>query len=279
MLRIGEFSRVSRVPTKTLRYYDEIGLFPPARVDTFTGYRLYALEQLPVLNRILAMRDLGFSLEQIGGLLDAPASSASLIREMLVAKRAELHSRIAEEQDRLARVEARLRLIEQEEQTMPADVIVKNVPPLTVATAREVVSDVKEMGERARFLYEKVSRIVRENGWKITGPPVAVYHNPEYTERDIDTEATLPVDAPAPSDAPPPPDSPVSMRILPGATVASLVFRGSYNQLVVPYTTLTAWISANGYRFAGSPREVYLTMAEATGGDSVTELQWPVEKA
>jgi len=69
------------------------------------------------------------------------------------------------------------------------------------------------------------------------------------------------------------------VRTLLGCTMASLVFREPYSQFVVLYTALTAWIGANGYRFAGSPREVYLTMPEATGGDAVTELQWPVEKA
>lgn len=278
MLRIGEFSRVCRVPTKTLRYYDEIGLFRPVRVDAFTGYRLYALDQLPALNRILAMRDLGFSLEQIAGLMDAPASSASMIRELLVAKRAELHTRIAEEQGRLARVEARLRLIEQEDQTMPADVIVKDVPPLTVATAREIVGDIKEIGDRLRFLFDKVSGAVREHNWRVTGPVIAVYHNPEYTERDLDTEAALPVDAPARGNTLPPPDAPVTVRTLPGGTVASLVYRGPYDQISVAYTALGAWISANEYRIVGPVREVYLSMPDAHGGEPVSELQWFVEK-
>lgn len=278
MLRIGEFSRVCRVPSKTLRYYDEIGLFRPARVDTSTGYRLYALDQLPTLNRILAMRDLGFSLEQVAALVDAPASSAAMIREMLVAKRAELHARIAEEQGRLARVEARLRLIEQEEQTMPADVIVKDVPPRTVATARETVGDISEIGNRLRFLFEHVAHAVHTHGWRVTGPPIALYHNPEYTERDLDTEAGLLVDAPTTGNTPPPPNTPVAVRTLPGGTVASLVFRGPYDQVSVAYAALGAWIGANGYRITGPVCEMYLSMPDATSREAVTELQWFVQK-
>jgi len=64
MLKIGEFSKLAQVSVKTLRYYDELGLLRPDWVDRYTGYRFYALQQLPRLNRILALRELGFSLAQ-----------------------------------------------------------------------------------------------------------------------------------------------------------------------------------------------------------------------
>src|SRR5574339_582645 len=66
MIRIGDFSKLSRVSVKTLRYYDETGLLKPVHVDPFTGYRLYEYSQLSTLHRILALKDLGFSLEEIG---------------------------------------------------------------------------------------------------------------------------------------------------------------------------------------------------------------------
>ena len=75
MLRISEFSRLTMVPAKTLRYYDDIGLLKPMRVDEWTGYRYYSVEQLPRLNRILALKALGLSLEQIGRLLDDDLSA------------------------------------------------------------------------------------------------------------------------------------------------------------------------------------------------------------
>ena len=61
MIRIGDFSKLSRVPIKTLRYYDEMGLLKPLHVDDFTGYRYYEYEQMTHLYRILALKDLGFS--------------------------------------------------------------------------------------------------------------------------------------------------------------------------------------------------------------------------
>ena len=69
MIKIGDFSRLSQVPISTLRYYDEVGLLRPATVDETSGYRFYTLEQLPLLNRILALKWLGLSLDQIAQLL------------------------------------------------------------------------------------------------------------------------------------------------------------------------------------------------------------------
>jgi DNA-binding transcriptional MerR regulator len=110
--KIGEFSRISRVSVKTLRYYDEIGLLTPVRVDRFTGYRYYSADQLPRLNRTLALKDLGLSLEQIAALLDDDLPPAE-IRGMLRLKRVEIQQHLEEEQARLARIEARLEQIEQ----------------------------------------------------------------------------------------------------------------------------------------------------------------------
>jgi DNA-binding transcriptional MerR regulator len=106
MFKIGDFSKLSRVSVKTLRYYDEVGLLKPIQIDRFTGYRFYSVDQLPRLNRILALKDLGFSLEQIGRLLDEELPPSEL-RGMLRLKQGELQQQVDEQQSRLARVEAR----------------------------------------------------------------------------------------------------------------------------------------------------------------------------
>ena len=113
MFKIGEFSKLSQVTVKTLRYYDQIGLLQPAEVDRFTGYRQYSASQLPRLNRILALKDLGLSLDQIGQLLEDDLSPDQ-IRGILRLKQVEIQAQVAEEQARLARVERRLIQIEKE---------------------------------------------------------------------------------------------------------------------------------------------------------------------
>lgn len=114
MFKIGDFSKLSRVSIKALRLYDQMALLKPAHIDNATGYRYYSAEQLPHLNRILALKDLGFSLEQISQILSAPLTPTQL-RSMLQLRQAELQAAIDAERIRLQRVAARLKQIEQED--------------------------------------------------------------------------------------------------------------------------------------------------------------------
>ena len=114
VLKIGEFSQLGRVSVRMLRHYDATGLLKPAEVDHLSGYRFYDVEQLPRLNRILALKDLGLSLEQVGSLLAVEEPPASELRVMLAVRRADLEQELHEGRERLARVEARLRQIERE---------------------------------------------------------------------------------------------------------------------------------------------------------------------
>ena len=146
MFKIGEFSKLSQVTVKTLRYYDEIGLLKPAEVDRFTSYRYYSASQLPRLNRILALKDLGLALDQIAQLLEDDLSPDQ-IRGILRLKQVEIQRQVQEEQARLARVEQRLRQMEQEE-TMPSqEVVLKNVPAQPVASVRDVAPAYSVIGQ------------------------------------------------------------------------------------------------------------------------------------
>src|SRR5512140_3508463 len=136
MIRIGEFSRISQVSIKTLRFYDEVGLLHPSKVDDFTGYRYYTFSQLARLHRILALKEMGFPLEQIGRLLDDDLSPQHL-RGMLKARRAEIQSRVDEELERLVRVEARLKQIEQEHVMSQVEVVIKKVETQSIACIRD----------------------------------------------------------------------------------------------------------------------------------------------
>ncbi len=107
MFRIGEFSRLAQVTVKALRLYDERGLLVPARVDRASGYRFYSAAQLPRLQRILALKDLGLSLQEIGDLLDG-GPDTDAIRDRLELRRTTLERELLDGRARLARVEAYL---------------------------------------------------------------------------------------------------------------------------------------------------------------------------
>ena len=281
MFKIGEFSKLSQVPVKTLRYYDEIGLLKPAKVDRFTSYRYYSADQLPRLNRILALKDLGLSLAQVARLLDGDLPSAQ-IRGMLRLKQAELQQQMQEEQARLARVEWRLKQIELEGKMPAYEVVLKKVAPQTVAAVRDVIPTYPDMGR----LFGEVEAYVAQHGVKPAGPCLAICYDTEYRERDVDVEAATPVSTPLPS------SERVKIHELPGVEqMACVVHRGSYDTLSQAYTALLTWIEANSYHITGPNREVYLRGHTDSGldypeayltddpADFVTEVQFPVEKA
>lgn len=270
MFKIGEFSRLSQVPVKTLRYYDEIGLLKPAEVDDFTGYRHYSADQMPRLNRILALKDLGLSLTQIGELLDG-GLSAEQIRGMLRLKQAEVNGRVKEEQARLDRVERRLRQIEQEG-AMPAyEIVIKEVPAMKVAAVRGVIPAYGDIGQLYSVLFKHVGR----HRARPAGPALAIYYDEGYRETDVDVEAAVPLSKDLPD------GDRVQVRELPAVEqMACIVHKGSYDSMGEAYNQIMAWIEVNGYGVCGPNREVYIKGPGLLTRPSsyVTELQIPVEK-
>ncbi len=271
MFKIGEFSKLSQVPVKTLRYYDEIGLLKPARVDRFSSYRYYSAEQLPKLNRILALKDLGLSLDQVAQLLNGDLS-AEQIRGMLRLKQAQAQQKVEDEQARLARVERRLRQIEQEGVMSTQEVVLKKVPAMTVASVREVVPTYADCGP----LYGEIYKYVGRHRARPAGPGFTIYYDEEYRETGVDVEAAVPISKElASSDR-------VKVHELPGVEeMACIVHQGSYDTLDEAYNQLMAWIEANGYRICGPNRVVYIKGPRPLRKPSgyVSEVQFPVEKA
>jgi len=271
MFRIGDFSKLSRVSVKALRYYDEMGLLSPARVDRFTGYRYYAAEQLRRLNRILALKDLGFSLEQIASLLDEGLPAAEL-RGMLRMKQSELQQRVRGEQERLARVEARLSQIEKEGTMSRYDVVIKKIEPMRVASIRGIAPSYDQQGH----LWAELGAYLAAQNAQFAGAPVGLCHDKEYRERDVDVEVCFPIVSAVPG------NERVSVKELPGVeTMACLVHRGAYVKgFHEPYGAVMDWIGANGYQITGPNREVYLKGGDDPTDESyVTEIQFPIEKA
>jgi len=276
MFKIGDFSKLSQVSVKTLRYYDEIGLLRPSEIDRFTGYRYYTASQLSRLNRILLLKDLGLSLDQIGRLLGSDLPPAQL-RGMLKLRQAEIERSIEEEEARLARVAALLTHIEQENVSMSKyDVVIKKVAPVRIASIRDVVAN---YGAQSELWCELGAYLVQHNV-KAVAPCLTIDHNDSYKERDVDLEVCEVIDA-ALSPAALPATDRVMVRELPAVEqMACTVHHGPFPQLNLGYQALGQWAEANGYRFVGPSREVYLQVSE-TGDDStnVAEIQIPVEKA
>ena len=271
MIRIGDFSKLSRVSVKTLRYYDEVGLLKPVEVDRFTGYRFYEYHQLSALNRILALKELGFSLEEIGRLLD-DGLTAQQMRGMLKLREAEARRKVQEESERLQMLEARLRQIEQEDGMSKYDVVIKNTEAMKVASVRDVVPTPPEQGG----LWGELEGYLAMNRVRPNGPCFTLYFDEEFKERDWDIAVCEPITGDLK-------ESPrIKVQTLPATSLACTLHNGPFVTINEAYAALGKWIDSNGYRITGPCREVYLKPAHngsQTDPETVTEIQYPVEKA
>jgi DNA-binding transcriptional MerR regulator len=270
VFKIGDFSRLSQVSVKALRYYDEMGLLKPRQVDETTGYRYYSADQLPLMNRILALKDLGLNLDQIAKVLQEELSPEQL-RGMLRLKQAEIQQRMQVDALLLARMEIRLKQIEQEGHVPDHEVAIKKLPPQTIMSVRKVIPNYASVTQ----LWDILCPLFDSKGIRVAGPPFEICHDQEYREHDVDVELGVPLAQPAE-----PVDGTI-VRELPGIeTAACLVHQGPYEGLMQAYQTLGAWIQAHGYRISGPSREIYLSGPESGSPDSyVTEIQMPVVTA
>ena len=272
MIKIGDFARLSQVSVVTLRYYDEMDLLKPIKVDTLTGYRFYSAEQLPLLNRILASKDLGFSLEQIRFML-ADGLTLDQLRGMLKMQRNEVEKRLADEQERLYRIEARLRQIELEDKMPKYDVVIKTVPAMLVAARRVTIPTNDQVPQYLGPAFTEAYDYVRKQGAKDTGPCLTLWHSPSDVYENEDAEAVVPIDRALTG------TERVKVYELPPTQVAAVVHQGDFQDFTQGHVALLEWIDANGYQIVGPYREIYIKHENSDLSDTTTEIQFPVEKA
>lgn len=269
MFSIGEFARHGRVSVRMVRHYDSVGLLRPAQVDDLTGYRWYRAEQLARLNRIVVLKELGFTLQQVQQILDEKVDVAEM-HGMLRLRQAELQSQIESDSARLALVGARLEIIEREGISPDADVLVKYIPPVRVAelSASAAGFDPVSIGPVIGPLFDELCGRLSTAHVSPTGPGIAYY--------EAGTDARLMVHAALPVDAEPNAIPGVEIVDLPEIRqAATILHRGSMDGVLSSVQALAHWIEANGYRSGGFNRELYL----AGGGEPdarVTELQEPL---
>lgn len=274
VIRIGSFARIAQVSTRTLRLYDKLGLLKPARVDPSTDYRYYSIDQLPRLNRILALKDLGFSLDQIAVVLRSELSAEQL-RGMLTMKRAEVERRVAAEQAQLARIAARLRQIEQEDALDTYEVVIKRIEPQWLAAVDGVISDYITSEPIFIQLFEELDAFLTHCDVRNIGPRIGLFYDLGTQEHNIQVRAGMLLPSRIPG------SERIEVYQLHGVEqMACVVHHGPYDEtLIQANTAILKWIDANGYRIRPPTREIYLHY-QVSGDPSqfVTEIQIPIEK-
>jgi DNA-binding transcriptional MerR regulator len=277
MFRIGEFAQIAQVSSRQLRFYEQLGLLHPAHTDSQTGYRYYSIRQLPRLNSILALKELGLSLEQIGPLLKDEISPAAL-RGMLTMKRAQIELALREDEIRLRHIESRIAQIDRDGRIDGYDVVIKSLPSIPFLSLRHACSG---MDEAARM----VGCVAEEGAGKIqTGlrDKLTVVSRNETDADTLDLEIGYSLTRPTNA----------SVKIRDGLLLhaselpavermATIIRQGTNAQSHLSFGAIGAWIEANQFEIAGPCREVFLEPVTGPPGfdGALVEIQFPVRPA
>ena len=284
MIKIGDFSKLAHVSIKTLHHYGDLGLLKPAHIDRYTGYRYYNLEQLGQLNRILALKELSFSLEQVSQLMNENLSTAEM-RGMLRLKQMELAEKVEEEQARLARVAMRLRQIEVDGSPPQSEIALKEVPAQTVLSAHAVAASEEQVFPARQSLRRLLQNHLEQARLKPTSPWFALLDNLPYEETDNEVSLAVGVDLRSGQRAGDWEGAPVALQELDAVpTMASVIHTSEADLLPQTYLNLYGWTQSNGYQIAGACREIYLSESGANVAlvsslePGMIEVQCPVER-
>ncbi len=274
MFRIGEFSRIARVSARLLRFYDELGLLKPAHADPQTGYRYYSADQLSELNRITVLKGLGFSLGQIGPILEHKITVAEL-RTMLLVRRQDAERSVAADTERLRQIETRIMQIETEGQLDTADVVVRPEPARRLLSMRRTVSSFREARGLLVELKEQVKAIYSHGH---TGQICAIAYSEDFESDDIDVEFGVTLGA---HDEPRvPAGSQLTVATLPPVErMATCVRVGLPEDAHLVTARIGHFIAMNGDMLAGPGREVFLRPPRLDRmGEAVIEMQFPISR-
>lgn len=268
MYYIGEFSKMGKTTIKTLHYYDRMGLLRPAAVDGSTGYRLYTTRQLFELHRIQALRQAGLSVDEVVAIVGGEDP-----QPILEQRQTEITQELRDREAQLARI-AFMLSHEEKEFFMDYQATIKDIPSCIVYSKQLTVPD-----------YSAYFEVIPAIGRAITAANPTLqcatpeycfitYLDGEYKEHDITIEYNEAVTSfGVETDG-------IIFREMPAVTVASVMHRGSYQNLPQAYAFAVDWVEKNGYRIADSFRESYIdgvwnnTLEE----DWLTEIQIPIVK-
>lgn len=270
MFKIGDFSMLSKVPVKTLRYYDQIDLLKPKQIDQDSGYRYYSAEQLLEVNRIFLYKELGFTLKQMGQLLREDIS-VEQIQGMFLLKESEIQQLIEREQQKLARIKERMHLIKREGCVeKEQEVIIKSVESKRIMSFQSngTVDDIPSFFETFHHLLQKHPQELNSE------PQIVLWRESLAKESEFEFEVGYSVKSLRCSLP-----QGMTIRTLPAEdTMATLLFHSHSPSAQTACVDLATWIEHNGYRVKDDQpgREIYYPLSENEEGRLI-EIQIPIK--
>jgi DNA-binding transcriptional MerR regulator len=263
--KIGLFSKMNHVTIKTLRHYDNLDLLRPSHVDEVNGYRYYTSKQIPILHEILALREAGFSLEEIKEVQNGTSK-----KQLLERKRTEILRRIAEETLKLSKVESYLT---SKGLDCHYHIVTKELPEVIVASMRTIMPSYDDLFSIIPPMGAEMERL----GCICAEPEYCfnIYHDGEYKEYDVDVEICEAVtQMKEDSDM-------LHFKVVPKVELAACVLhKGAYSEFSKAYSAVLRFVEENGYEIIDNPRESYIdgVWNKDTEDEWLTEIQFPIRK-
>lgn len=268
MLSIGDLARHTGVSVRMLRHYDAVGLVVPERVDPHSGYRWYTPSQTGRVDSVVALKELGFTLEQCRAVLDEQVAVEDLVT-MLRGRRDALARQIDADQERLAEVGRRLRSIERGLTMTNHTLEIKALPSLRLAQVGTAVNDVTEIAAVTGGLFETLTRRLAAAGIQVSGRGMRTFYG-RLDSPKIDVAAAVPAGPDVgPIDG-------VELVELPAEeTAATVIHRGPVAEIPDAWQTFDVGVSERGFTSYGVCRQIYLEASDDSTEWAV-ELQCPV---
>ncbi|RCX11356.1 DNA-binding transcriptional MerR regulator [Anaerobacterium chartisolvens] len=269
MLKIGDFSALSKISIFMLRHYNEIGLLIPVHINQATGYRYYSEEQLPIANRIQALKSMGLSLPIIKDILSEYNNEDSLKRYLRL-QASQKKEEIETMQKQLLLLQTTIKGLDKSWYLSRFSIAVKELPERNVISYRSTISAYDQEGA----LWKKLSEEIEKQNLQFANPSynIAIFHNEGFVEHQIDVEVQRAVVGKYKS------TGIVKSKSVPAITAATLTYKGGYIQLSQANEAIANWISENGYELDGPIFNIYHVSPETEPDPDnlITEVCFPI---
>lgn len=267
MIKIGEFSQINKITVKTLRLYDKLGLIKPKFIDKFTGFRYYDSDQLLLVQKIISLKQIGFSLSEIALILEDGFDFLKKLEQ----KEKEVACEIEVNKEKLSRIKSYINSIKKEK-NMNYDVVLKELPEVIVASRRIIIKDYSDLFKVA----PEMGEMMKAQGLKCRMPAYCfnIYHDGEYKEKNIDVEICEAVVAAGKE------TKDLKFKTITAVKAACILHKGPYETLGKSYGILINWLKDNNYEPADFFRESYIDGCwnKDNPNDWLTEIQVPIKK-
>lgn len=270
MFKIGDFSKLTSVSIRMLRYYNEVGLFEPGMIDDFTGYRYYSTKQIPKLNRIIALRNMGFNVSEISNILNE--ESEVKVKEILLHKQESVTYDIQKEKEKLRLIASAIEDFTKESKNMKYNVELKSVPEFRVLALRDTVPTYNDEG----ILWHRMTEFAQSKSLPCSGICFAQYFDEGYKEKDVDIEIVMEVDKEGCDE-----QGFVFKKTQPITLAASVLVPGDFSNIAPAFQFLGQWVEEHGYGLDGNSRQIPIKgpWNESDPNNYLNEIQIPVKKS